>query len=185
MNATPNNRLPEAFKNGFGMGPADASTSDLRSLGIQEIVVVDPSIDHYADFVAAAADGQFGLHFCSDGLSAVKLARRFRADVWLVTTELPDMSGFDLLPILLEHVHQSAVDPLRDGSRISLDAVGTGLHSGVFMVSDLYRLEQEQRALASGSAGYLVRPITLDLVRALRQPASIAGGGGLFASAES
>jgi response regulator of citrate/malate metabolism len=32
------------------------------------------------------------------------------------------------------------------------------------MVSDSYRLEDEQRALASGVAGYLVRPFTLDVL---------------------
>jgi hypothetical protein len=37
------------------------------------------------------------------------------------------------------------------------------------MVGDEYRLEDEQQTLASGVAGYLVRPITLELVRATRQ----------------
>jgi response regulator of citrate/malate metabolism len=32
-------------------------------------------------------------------------------------------------------------------------------------VSDTYRIEDEQRALASGVAGYLVRPITLDVIK--------------------
>lgn len=143
---------------------------DLESLGIHEIVIVDSGFDRYGDFVEAASDGAVGLHFCNDGLSAVKLARRFRADIWLVSTDLPDMCGFDLLPILLEHVQQGGVDPSLGGSRISLESLGTGLHSGVFMVSDVYRIEEEQRSLAGGTAGYLVRPITLDLVKALREP---------------
>ena len=144
--------------------------ADLVDLGIREIVIVDSLFDRYSDFVAAASEGAVGLHFCNDGLSALKLARRFRGDIWLVSTELPDMSGFDLMPILLEHVQQGGVDPLLNGPRISLESLGVGLHPGVFMVSDLYRIEEEQRALASGSAGYLVRPITLDLVKALREP---------------
>jgi hypothetical protein len=44
------------------------------------------------------------------------------------------------------------------------------MRSGIFIVSDTYRLEDEQRALASGVAGYLVRPITLDVIRASRMP---------------
>jgi len=40
-------------------------------------------------------------------------------------------------------------------------------------VSDTYRLEDEQRALMSGVAGYLVRPITLDVIRATRVPAEL------------
>jgi hypothetical protein len=39
------------------------------------------------------------------------------------------------------------------------------------MVADEYRLEDEQRALVSGIAGYLVRPITLDVIRATRDTA--------------
>lgn len=161
-------------------GCSDACVSDhddLASLGIREIVIVDSLFDRYGDFVSAASEGAVGLHFCNDGLSALKLARRFRGDIWLVSTELPDMAGFDLLPILLEHVHQGSVDPLLNGPRISLETLGTGLHAGVFMVSDLYRIEEEQRALACGSAGYLVRPITLDLVKALRQPGPIVLSG--------
>ncbi len=144
--------------------------AELADLGIREIVIVDSVFDRYADFVAAASEGSVGLHFCNDGLSAVKLARRFRGDIWLVSTDLSDMSGFDLLPILLEHVQRAGVDPLLNGPRISLDSLGVGLHAGVFMVSDRYCIEEEQRSLGCGSAGYLVRPITLDIVKALRQP---------------
>ncbi|MFM7411875.1 MAG: response regulator [Planctomycetota bacterium] len=146
----------------------------LRSMGINEIVVVDATCDRYGDFVQAAQAGEVGLHFCVDGRSAVRLARRFRADAWLVAAELPDMSGFDLLDMLSPHVLQGDVDPLLGGASISLDRVGHGRHAGIFIVSDSYRLEDEQRALASGVAGYLVRPITLDVVRATRTPAEPA-----------
>jgi hypothetical protein len=81
------------------------------------------------------------------------------------------MSGFDLVDMLSSHVLQGDVDPLRSGARISLNRVGHGRHSGIFVVSDSYRLEDEQRALSSGVAGYLVRPITLDVIRATRLPA--------------
>jgi hypothetical protein len=57
------------------------------------------------------------------------------------------------------------------GARISLDRLGEGPRSAIFMVADDYRLEDEQRALVSGIAGYLVRPITLDVIRATRDAA--------------
>lgn len=136
---------------------------------VAEIVIVDSSCDHYGDFVRAAQAGEVGIHFCVDGRSAVRLARRFRADAWIVASELPDMSGYDLVDMLTPHVLQGGVDPLRSGSRISLDHVGEGLRSGIFIVSDSYRLEDEQRALASGVAGFLVRPVTLDVIRGSRQ----------------
>jgi len=92
-----------------------------RSTSIKEIVIVDSACERYADFIAAAEAGEVGLHFCVDGQSAVRLARRFRADVWLVAGELPDMSGFDLLEILMPCVSQGSVDPLLGGAHISLD----------------------------------------------------------------
>lgn len=152
--------------------PADCS---LRSVGIREIVIVDANCDRYADFVQAARDGQVGLHFCVDGRSAVRLARRFRADAWLVASELPDMSSFDLLEMLSPHILQGSVDPLMGGARVSLDRVGQGKRSAVFMATDAYRLEDEQRVLAAGVSGYFVRPVTLDMIRASRLPAEFEG----------
>jgi len=146
----------------------DAATMRTTT-GVAEIVIVDSSCDQYVDFVQAAQAGEIGLHFCVDGRSAVRLARRFRADAWVVASDLPDMSGYDLIDMLSPHVLQGGVDPLRSGSRISLDRLGEGLRSGIFIVSDAYRLEDEQRALASGVAGFLVRPVTLDVIRGSRQ----------------
>jgi DNA-binding response OmpR family regulator len=134
------------------------------SAAIDEIVIVDSVCDRYGDFVHAAQAGEVGVHFCVDGRSALQLSRRFRADTWLIAAELPDMSGFDLLDLLSPHVLQADVDPLLGGSRVSLDRVDQRVRSRIFMVSDSYRLEDEQRALASGVAGYLVRPFTLDVL---------------------
>lgn len=150
--------------------PCCPDVSPLRAAGIHEIVIVDVDCDRYEDFIDAARLGDVGLHFCVDARSAVRLARRFRADVWLVNTTLPDMSGFDLLEMLSPHVLQGAVDPQISGARLSLAGVGRGMRSGIFLVSDAYRIEDEQRALASGVSGYLVRPVTIDVIRASREP---------------
>lgn len=148
----------------------ERAASSLRGAGIDEIVIVDSSLDRYEDFVLAAQAGETGLHFCVDGRSAIRLSRRFRADVWLVSSELPDMSGFDLLSMLAPHVMQGSVDPLLEGSAISLDRLGDAKRTGIFVVSDSYSLEEEQQALATGVAGYLVRPVTVDLIRNARTP---------------
>lgn len=148
-----------------------SASRSLRALGINEVVIIDPACDRYGDFVRAAQVGDVGLHFCCDGRSAVRMARRFRADVWLVSSELQDMSGFDLLEMLSPHVVHGDVDPMLAGARISLGRIGEVTRSAVFIVGDEYRLEEEQRALASGIAGYLVRPVTLDVIRATRSPA--------------
>jgi CheY-like chemotaxis protein len=166
------NRLPS---NVDGPAAGDRTFSSLRAVGINEIVVVDGNCDRYGDFVQAAQAGEVGLHFCVDGRSAVRLARRFRADAWLVATELSDMSGFDLLEMLSPHVLQGSVDPLLSGSRVSLDRIGHGMRSGIFLVSDSYTIEDEQRALVSGVAGYLVRPVTVEMIKATRAPAAQGG----------
>ena len=87
-----------------------------------------------------------------------------------MAAELPDLSGFDLLSMLSPNVLQGDVDPLMEGSRVSLDHVGEGMRTGIFIVSDTYSLEEEQRSLSSGVAGYLVRPVTVDVMRATRAP---------------
>jgi CheY-like chemotaxis protein len=117
-----------------------------------------------------------GLHFCVDGRSALQLARRFRADSWLVAAELPDMSGLDLVAMLGGRVMQAEVDPLLAGSRISLDRVGEGMRPAIFLVADSYRLEDEQQALVAGVAAYMVGPIAPDLVCGGRIPAAVAAG---------
>lgn len=135
-----------------------------QSRAVREVVIVDPQCDRYSDFVQAAEAGRLGLHFCVDGRSALQLARRFRADAWLVAAELPDVSGLDLVSMLSGRVMQAEVDPLLAGSRMSLDRLGERMRPAIFLVADAYRLEDEQQALASGVAAYMVGPLVPDLV---------------------
>jgi len=158
-------------------GNTVGSDTSLR-LGRLQVVVVDGRWDRhdacYGSFFKAAAAGSVGVHVCIDGRSAVRLARRFRADCWLVSVALPDMSGFDLLEMLMPHVCQAEIDPLRSGAvrslanRVASDRTAV-YHGGVFMVADSYSMPDEQRALAAGIAGYLVRPVNLDIVSAIRR----------------
>jgi CheY-like chemotaxis protein len=139
-----------------------------REPRIREVVIVAPTCDRFGDFVIAGERGEVGLHFCVDGRSALRLARRFRADVWLVSADLPDMSGLDLLEMLLPAVAQGDVDPLRGGARMSLAEIGTGLRSGVFVVADRHSFEDERRVLRAGAAGYLAGPVSIDMLREAR-----------------
>jgi len=66
------------------------------------VVVVDPHFEAYKDLAARARDGHFGLHFRSSGQAAIKLARRFEVDAWIVGTDLDDMSGRDFIALLAE-----------------------------------------------------------------------------------
>lgn len=127
---------------------------------IRQIVIVDGACERYADFVQSARRGDVGLHFCADGRSAIRLARRFRADAWLVSAELPDMPAVDLLAMLADEIKQSPTAAAGSG----------GARDGIFMLSDGYRPEDEQRALAVGVAGYLVQPVTLALIQGGDRP---------------
>jgi PleD family two-component response regulator len=161
-----------SFEKGLASLTYEVGSATLMGLGRLQVVVVDGRCDRYdacyGSFFKAAAAGSMGVHVCIDGRSAVRLARRFRADCWLVATDLPDMSGFDLLEMLLPHVLQAEVDPLRSGAARSSADRAAVRHGGVFMVADSYSLADEQRALAAGIAGYLVRPVTLDVVSSMR-----------------
>jgi len=147
-------RLDEGFGNRTGRVP-------------KEVVIVAPNCDRFDDFVTAGRRGEIGLHFCVDARSAIRMARRFRADVWLVAAELPDMAGLDLLEILMPFVSQAAVDPMLGGATISLNRLGRGVRSSVFLVADAHAVETEQRALRTG-AGYLAGPVSIDLLLASR-----------------
>jgi PleD family two-component response regulator len=135
-----------------------------------EIVIVDPDCEPYESLMELARGGAIGLHACVDGQAALRLARRFRADLWLVNTDLPDIDGFDLVTAILPRIRQAALDPSVAGVPTSLSAAGAGRHDGVFLVASRYRLDDEQRALASGASGYLVRPLDADLLRAVLHP---------------
>jgi DNA-binding response OmpR family regulator len=128
-------------------------------------VIVDPEYGRYRDFVRAASMSDLGLHFCDSGRAAIRLARRQRADAWLLATDLPDMSGFDLLETLLPLIKQADLDPVIARALAAPGLARTGGRSAVFMVSDAYRLDEEQRSLCAGVAGYLVRPVMPELLR--------------------
>jgi PleD family two-component response regulator len=178
---------------------------NFREAGIKEIVIVDSRIDRYEDLVRAAQAGNVGLQFCADGQAALRLARHFHADIWLVSADLPDMSGFDLVEMLGPGIarladDRQAVTPARPRNRIASNLSGGNslsrnrlavrnrltadlfpaqaaerreiVRPGIFLVADKYRVEDEQRALASGVAGYVVGGMTADGVLATREPSA-------------
>ncbi|MFM7243344.1 MAG: hypothetical protein ACKO40_04100 [Planctomycetaceae bacterium] len=146
-------------------GHADAR----RAHRIDELVIVSRSCERFADFMAAGRRGDIGLHLCIDGRSALRMSRRFRADVWLVAADLPDMSGLDLVEMLLPSVARAEVDPLVGGTAMSLDRIGDTLRTAVFVVAERYSFADEQRALRAGAAGYVAGPLHLELLREARR----------------
>lgn len=77
-----------------------ASSSSAFDNRVPSVVVVDPRFDAYKPLAASARLGKLSLHFRASGAEAVKLARRLPVDAWLIASELEDMSGHDLVPLL-------------------------------------------------------------------------------------
>jgi DNA-binding NtrC family response regulator len=109
---------PPANKDAIGPILGD----DLDS-AVPNVVVVDPRFDAYKPLAASARLGKLNLHLRASGSEALKFARRRRVDVWLVGTELEDMSGNDFLELLQSRVGGSkvAVVGATGGSRDAAD----------------------------------------------------------------
>jgi DNA-binding NarL/FixJ family response regulator len=117
------------------MQKADAmSTASLRTA---TVIVVDPNHEDYADLLTEAHAADVNVRILSTGSAALRYARHCRGGLWLVNTQLPDMSGFDLAQMLLHRCFD-----LR-----------------VFMVGDDYDVEEELQTLATGLSMYVCKPL--------------------------
>lgn len=77
-----------------------ATAHELAGRALPTVVVVDPAFSAYRQLADDARNGRVGLHFRSAGQDALKLARRFDVDAWVVAAELDDMSGEDFVQLL-------------------------------------------------------------------------------------
>ena len=101
------------------------------------VVIVDSVPQDYEALLAAAGTPGVSIHFLSSGRDALRFARRFESGLWVINTELPDMTGFDLAT-MLRSIRRSAL---------------------VFIIGDEYRLDDELQALTLGLAKYLCKPL--------------------------
>ena len=101
------------------------------------LTIVDSSPQDYNALLAAAGTPGVSIHFLSSGNDALRFARRCHSGLWVINTQLPDMSGFDLAE-MLRSVRASAL---------------------VFIIGDEYRLDDEMQALTLGLAKYLCKPL--------------------------
>lgn len=101
------------------------------------VTIVDSSPQDYKALLAAAGTPGVSIHFLFSGNDALRFARRHPSGLWVINTQLPDMSGFDL------------AEMLRAVRRSDL----------VFIIGDKYRLDDEVQALTLGLAKYLCKPL--------------------------
>lgn len=111
-----------------------ATHQTVKTLRVQ---IVDPQYEDYDCLLELAASAGLNLCFTRTGHSALRTGRLLGVDLWIVSTELPDMSGFDLLDLL----HSAQAD------------------ATVFVVDNVYQLQHEQRAMMLQAAEYLCKPV--------------------------
>jgi CheY-like chemotaxis protein len=121
---------------------------ELLASSVPSVVVVDPQFDAYKPLAASARLGKISLHFRSSGAEAVKLARRLRVNAWLIASELDDMSGHDLVPLLQS---QLAAHGCGDAKLAVIEAVPAGSRQWNVAAGD---------ARAAGADSLLSHPIT-------------------------
>src|SRR3989304_818836 len=71
-----------------------------RPLESMTVAVVDQHADDYADLLNSTQKSSIHWQFVSTGHEALRLARMQPVDLWMVNTQLPDMSGLDLCTML-------------------------------------------------------------------------------------
>lgn len=113
---------------------------ELAGRSTPNVVVVDPAFSAYRQLADDARDGRVGLHFRSTGRDALRLARSFHVDAWVVAAELDDMSGEDFVQ-LLETRHGDARVALASTS----GDVGAAAPISLEDLSDLLELPVEER----------------------------------------
>ena len=117
-----------------------ATPHEFAGRSMPTVVVVDPAFAAYRHLADDARDGRVGLHFRSAGQDALRLARRFDVDAWVVAAELDDMSGEDFVQ-LLESRHGDA----RVALASTTGDVNTAAPISLEDLSDLLELPVEAR----------------------------------------
>lgn len=82
------------------MGIRMMSLFDKPSSRRRRMVVVDPSIDDYAGWADDTRDGSLRITLATSGADALALLPSHCDVDWIVSSDLPDMTGLELLHML-------------------------------------------------------------------------------------
>ena len=115
------------------------SVRNNRSAMPGRLVVVDPQLGDYRCLHIPARQHLVRLTLTTTGSNALRLAPSFADAVWLLSPQLPDMKGLDLLEML-----QSLQRDLK-----------------AVVVDNQYDPEREQRALELSAIQYVCKPLQL------------------------
>jgi DNA-binding response OmpR family regulator len=88
------------------------------------VCVVDARAEDYSDWDFVARQTGVRLHFVADASQALRLARTQSVDLWVINTQLADLSGFELCGLIK----------------------GQASRGSVYLVSDHYSADEERAA---------------------------------------
>jgi DNA-binding response OmpR family regulator len=111
--------------------------TETPSVNARSLAIVDPDISHYDALIAPAVRRSFRIRHFGSGQEALRHAHEDRTAAWIVSAELPDMPGFDLVEMLRDKLHPRLM----------------------WMVASQYRAEDEIRAYRSGATMYACKPL--------------------------
>ena len=112
----------------------------------KQVVIVDPKTEDYNCLAGLVESAAFRWTITSTGASSLRLVNNHLDALWLLSTQLPDMPGLDLLEML------RAMAP----------------ELTVFVIDNKYNSQHERRALQLSAARYLCKPIMADWIAAWR-----------------
>jgi len=113
------------------------------------IGVVDPRPEDYWQIADAAEAEGLACRFCASGSEAVHLAQHSRVALWLIHSELTDMSGLELCQLLRPQLRGTPV----------------------FFIADDYDAQLELAVLSTGNLHFACKPIFPDLLQCVRRAA--------------
>ncbi|MEN7528212.1 ATP-binding protein [Cupriavidus sp. DL-D2] len=129
------------------MDGANVPRATMGECAGKRILIVDDSMDSADSMAELLTVLGHEARPVYTGMRAVELVREFAPDVVLLDLEMPDMSGFEVLPLLR--------------------AAHTGMR--VFALTGRGTVEDRRRTEAAGFDAHLVKPLTVDaLCRALQ-----------------
>ena len=100
-------------------------------------VVVDAQPADYVCLAPLVRAGRMDCRLVVSGAAALRIVPAVDAALWTINTELPDMSGFDLMEMMRDNL----VDP------------------SIVLVGDRYRVEDEIRCRQAGATLYFCKPL--------------------------
>lgn len=121
--------------------------------GTTTIVIVDPCLADYQPLIDAGEAGQANFCLVETGEDALRTRVSCEPGLWLINSQLPDMTGLELHQLLRPHLGKAPV----------------------FLVADRYDPAVEIAALQAGSLHFVCKPLTSEwmshLCRSLGGPA--------------